>query len=121
MGAGDGAVYTVTLLPPPCGTSAMERILTPIVAQSSLEASLTSIGTVALCGAELGGVFIEAPEPPPPHAASSAPATAIANNRDLFEDMTGISSDLTITNSCQMPAVITAPLLQASTALGRSR
>jgi hypothetical protein len=35
--------------------------------------------------------------------------------------MTGFSSDLTITNSCQMPAVSTAPLLQASTALGRSR
>jgi hypothetical protein len=51
-----------------------------------------SIETFALCGAE-GGEFIELPlEPPPPHAASTALARLIANNRDLFETMTGFSS-----------------------------
>ena len=37
---GIGALHTVTLLPPPCGTSAMLSTRTPIVAQSSEEASL---------------------------------------------------------------------------------
>src|SRR5579863_2022855 len=99
MGAGEGAVYTVTLLPPPCGTSAMERTLTPIVAQSSLEASLTSMETFALCGAEGGGLMPPL-DPPPPHAASKEPARLSADNRDLFENMTGFSSDLTISISC---------------------
>jgi hypothetical protein len=56
--------------------------------------------TFALCGAE-GGGFIEPPlEPPPPHAASTALARLIANNLDLFENMTGFSSNLTISISC---------------------
>jgi hypothetical protein len=46
VGAVAGAVYTVTSLPPPCGTSAMDRTLTPIVAQSSLDESLSSIETL---------------------------------------------------------------------------
>jgi hypothetical protein len=51
-----------------------------------------SIETFALCGAE-GGGLIEFPlEPPPPHAASTALARLIADNRDLFETMAGFSS-----------------------------
>src|SRR5438876_2883404 len=49
MGAGVGAVYTVTLPPPPCGTNAIDRTLTPMVAQSSVDASLTNIDTLAVC------------------------------------------------------------------------
>src|ERR1700722_14152040 len=43
------AVKTLTGLPPPCGTSEMLRIFTPIVAQSSVEASLTIMFTLPLC------------------------------------------------------------------------
>jgi hypothetical protein len=55
--------------------------------------------TLALCGAE-GGGFIGLPLEPPPHAASTALARLIANNPDLFENMTGFSSNLTISISC---------------------
>jgi len=58
----------VTFAPPLCGTSAIDRIFTPIVAQSSEDASLTSTATFALCGADPCGAVIEEPEPPP-HAA----------------------------------------------------
>src|ERR1700723_255797 len=118
VGAGEGAVYTVTLPPPPCGTKAMERTFTPMVAQSSVEASLMSIETFALCGAEVGG-FIEPPlEPPPPHAASTALARPSANNRDLFENIIGFSSNLTIIIFLSNVGALLAPLLQASTAHG---
>src|SRR5215471_1362879 len=63
-GAGDDAVYTVTFAPPPCGMSAMLRTFTPIVAQSSDDASLTKIETVPFWGV---CVMDEEPDPPPPH------------------------------------------------------
>jgi hypothetical protein len=50
-----------------------------------------SMETFALCGAE-GGGLIELPPDPPPHAASTALARLIANNRDLFDTMADISS-----------------------------
>src|SRR6266480_673295 len=66
MGAGVGAVYTVTGAPPPCGVREMPRILTPMVAQSSEEASLTTRGTLPDGTAGGGEVVTElAPEPPP--------------------------------------------------------
>ena len=88
MGAGVGAVYTVTLPPPPCGTSAIDSTLTPMVAQSSDDASLNSIETLPLCGVELS-VLLEPPlEPPPPHAASSAAATLTDNSREDVGNIT---------------------------------
>src|SRR5579883_130793 len=39
MGAGEGAVNTVTAGPPPCGFREMLNTFTPITAQSSVEAS----------------------------------------------------------------------------------
>src|SRR5216683_3148053 len=43
------AVRTLTGLPPPCGTSEMLRIFTPMLAQSSVEASLTIMFTLPFC------------------------------------------------------------------------
>src|SRR6266849_1076084 len=40
----------LTALPPPCGTSEIDKILTPMVAQSSVEASLITMATVPFCG-----------------------------------------------------------------------
>src|SRR5580700_8013533 len=80
-GAGEGAVYTVTLVPPPCGTRAILSTLTPMVAQSSEDASLITIGTLAVVpwdpDVELNR--LEEPEEPPPQAvsvATMAPQTA---------------------------------------------
>jgi hypothetical protein len=86
MGAGDGAVYTTTLPPPPWGTNAMDRTLTPIVAQSSVDASLKRSGTLALWGVEIVGT--EPLPEPPPQAASTAAATLAGSSRDVFEIMT---------------------------------
>jgi hypothetical protein len=72
------------------------------VAQSSLDASLTSIVIGALCGAEFTGGLIEPPLLPPPQAVRTAPARLTASNRDVFETMTRFSSNLTIINSCRV-------------------
>src|SRR6516165_9826393 len=57
-----------TSLPPPCGVSETDKILTPIVAQSSVEASLTSRFTVPFCGCGVGlGLLELEPEPPDEH------------------------------------------------------
>ena len=84
-GTGLGAVYTVTLAPPPCGMSAIDMILTPMVAQSSEEASLTITARFAVCvGVEDVVLTAEPPElsePPPPHAASSVAAMASESAR----------------------------------------
>jgi hypothetical protein len=97
----------------------MESIFTPIVAQSSLDASLINIDIGALCGTE-GGGFIAIPPEPPLHAAVTAPARLSANNRNVFETMTGFSSNLTISNFCRMRR-FTGALLQASTAQRTAR
>src|SRR5215469_13795197 len=69
-GACDGAVHTVTFAPPPCGTIAMLNTLTPIVAQSSEDASLSNNGTAAwVCAAD---VDMGSDPLPPPHAARVA-------------------------------------------------
>src|SRR5665213_2255521 len=83
-GAGEGAVYTVTLAPPPCGTRAMLSTLTPMVAQSSEEASLIAIGTLAVVPSapDVEPMRAEEPEEPPPQAvsvATMAPHTAKLN------------------------------------------
>src|ERR1700752_906997 len=57
--------------------SAMLRIFTPIVAQSSEDASLTTTGTDAVCDVVLDVVDPE--EPPPPPQATSAAATPAVN------------------------------------------
>jgi hypothetical protein len=44
------AVNTLTGLLPPCGTREMLRIFTPIVAQSSVDASLTIMFRLPSCG-----------------------------------------------------------------------
>src|SRR6516164_2032355 len=54
-----------TSLPPPCGVSETDKILTPIVAQSSVEASLTSRFIVPFCAWGVGLELLE-PEPEPP-------------------------------------------------------
>ena len=69
-GAGLGAVYTVTLLPPPCGTSAIDRTFTPMVAQSSDEASLTITARFAVCV----GVEVVVPTAEPPELSDTAAA-----------------------------------------------
>ena len=83
-GTGLGAVYTVTLPPPPCGMSAIDMIFTPMVAQSSDEASLTITARFAVCvGVEVVVPTGEPPElsEPPPHAASSVAAMQSDNAR----------------------------------------
>src|SRR5580700_6090705 len=94
MGGVAGAVYTVTLLPPPCGTNAMDSTLTPIVAQSSLDASVISIDTLAVCGVTGEGAMLE--PPPPPQAAISAASAPTGNIRDALGTMIDVSSKLTI-------------------------
>ena len=63
----------MTLAPPPCGMSAIDMILTPMVAQSSEEASLTITARFAVCVVVEVDVLLtaEPPElsdPPPPQA-----------------------------------------------------
>src|SRR5471032_1468279 len=65
IGAGVGAVYTVTGVPPPWGVKEMESTLTPMVAQSSVEASLTVVVSVPFWGVGLRGVDAELPPPQP--------------------------------------------------------
>src|SRR5579864_703163 len=69
VGAGEPAVQMVTLLPPPCGMSATLSSCTPIVAQSSDAASLTSNCILTLC---CGGVVLVPAEPPPPQPLKDA-------------------------------------------------
>src|SRR5712671_1398100 len=69
-GAGLGADHTVAALPPPCGTSAMLSSFTPIVAQSSEDASLIVSGMVPDIGV---GVAVVEPEPPQPLTAAVRP------------------------------------------------
>ena len=89
MGAGVGAVYTVTGAPPPCGTSAMLSTLTPMTAQSSLEASLTMTAIVALGG---GGLEATEVDPvPPPQAARLNEAKTHALEASNFDRMTDTS------------------------------
>src|ERR1700677_2991571 len=64
--------------------SAIDRILTPIVAQSSEDASLTMTARFALCGVELCAGATDAtepPEPPPLQAARIAAARLTGKNR----------------------------------------
>jgi hypothetical protein len=65
---------TVTAAPPPWGFTAIDRTFTPIVAQSSEEASLSKIGVLTLCGVT-GAVDGDPPLPPLPHAARLAAST----------------------------------------------
>jgi hypothetical protein len=74
-------------VPPLCGTSAIDSTLTPIVAQSSVDASLTTIETLPVCATWLSGAVLLPPEPPPPQAAISAAATPTGNNRDVLRAM----------------------------------
>src|SRR5271169_6101227 len=95
MGTVEGAVYTVTLLPPPCGISAMDRTLTPIVAQSSVDASLSIVDKLPVCDCGIVGLVGATPlEPPPPQAASSAAIAPANNNRDSLGTMIPVSSKL---------------------------
>jgi len=79
-GAGLGAVYTVTSLPPACGVNAIDRTFTPIVAQSSAGASLTIKLTVPFCdcGVVFRGLELELPDEHPMeksvNAAEAAPS-----------------------------------------------
>jgi hypothetical protein len=90
VGTGLGAEYTVTLLPPPCGMSAIDMILTPMVAQSSDEASLTITASFAVCGVEVDVLVVEPPElsDPPPHADRSTAAMLSDNSRDELDIIT---------------------------------
>src|SRR5271166_1295493 len=85
---GEGAVYTGTLLPPPCGISAIDSTLTPIIDQSSVDASLNITATLAVCGVTGVDGFMLLPPEPPPHAAMSAAATLTDNSRDEVENIT---------------------------------
>jgi hypothetical protein len=78
------------VLPPPCGTRAIDRTLTPIVAQSSLDASLIIMETLPVCGAG-AGVGAVTLEPPPPQAASNAALAPSSMNLYLFVNMAGYS------------------------------
>ena len=79
------AVKTLTGLPPPCGTSEMLRIFTPIVAQSSVEASLTIMFTLPSC----------VPPPPEPrlalelepHATEKSGIAANASPRKIRDNL----------------------------------
>ena len=74
----------MTLLPPPWGTSAIDRTLTPIVAQSSVEASLNEQRNVAILRCDTGTGVVLLPPPPPPQAASSAAAVPSSRNLDAL-------------------------------------
>jgi hypothetical protein len=65
--------------------------LTPIVAQSSLDASLNSMATLPLC--EVGGLgdvdmLLLGLLEPPPHAATRAAAMLTVNSRDVVDNIT---------------------------------
>jgi hypothetical protein len=83
------------LAPPPWGTNAIESIFTPIVAQSSLDASLTITGMLTVCGEEGGVIVLPLEPPPPPHADMMAAVRLSAVIRYAFETMIDISSNLT--------------------------
>src|SRR5215831_19262556 len=69
-----------TSLPPPCGVKETDKILTPIVAQSSVEASLTSRFTVPFCTWGVGlGLLEPEPEPPDEHPVENSMNVADAN------------------------------------------
>src|SRR5271168_3889968 len=115
MGTVAGAVYTVTLEPPPCGTSAIDRTLTPIVAQSSVDASLNSIETLPVWGVDvvvevLGGVVAPPLEPPPPQAAINTASAPTDNIRNVLGTMINVSSKLTINIPWQLLAIDNASL-----------
>src|ERR1700690_3074971 len=62
----------------------MDKILMPIIAQSSVDASLVSTDKVPLCGP---GIPDALPPPPPPHPASSVAIAAESISPDDFEFM----------------------------------
>src|SRR6516162_3790050 len=69
-----------TSLPPPCGVSETDKILMPIVAQSSVEASLTSRFTVPFCGWGAGlGLLEPEPERPDEHPVENSMNAADAS------------------------------------------
>src|SRR6516165_990899 len=70
----------ITSLPPPCGVSETDKILTPIVAQSSVEASLTSRFNVPFCAWGVGLALLELePEPPDEHPVKNSVNAADAS------------------------------------------
>jgi hypothetical protein len=95
-----------------------------MVAQSSVEASLSISGTLAVCGVGVPGVesaALEAPPPldPPPHAVSSAAATLVASSRDdpvfMVVQLLGRTMCRTVrSNGCSY-----APLTRPSVCKGR--
>jgi hypothetical protein len=69
--------------------SAIDMIFTPMVAQSSDEASLTITGTFAVCGVEVVVLVVEPPElSDPPHADRSTAAMLSDNSRDELDIIT---------------------------------
>jgi hypothetical protein len=82
----------VTGAPPPCGTSAMLSTLTPITAQSSVDASLINTDMVAFCGVVVEEVPDVDPEPPP-HAARVSAARPHALQASNFNRMTNTSGE----------------------------
>jgi hypothetical protein len=94
MGVGVEAVKTVMGEPPPWGVSATLRTLTPIVAQSSLEASCITNATVPFC------VAPEPLEDDPevlPHPTNNSGSVATTNNEINREILLLFTS---MTNSC---------------------
>jgi hypothetical protein len=79
------AVKTVTGLPPPCGTSEILRIFTPMVAQSSEEASLTIIFTLPFCDPASfePALALELV----PHATEKSGIAAIISPRKIRDDL----------------------------------
>jgi hypothetical protein len=66
----------------------MESILTPMVAQSCVEASLTNIATGVVWTVALGAEVLLPELPPPPlHAASSVPTAPASTIREVLVNM----------------------------------
>jgi hypothetical protein len=71
----------------------MDSTFTPIVAQSSVDASLMSMETLPVCALGIeGDRGALPPEPPPPQAAINAVATPNDNNRVDLGSMMNVSS-----------------------------
>jgi hypothetical protein len=103
-GTGLGAEYTVTLLPPPCGMSAIDMIFTPMVAQSSDEASLTITARFAVCVAvEVVVLAAEPPEelPDPPPQAARSMAALQSDSARVELDIIHALPELTIRFRCR--------------------
>jgi len=84
MGGVEGAVKTVTGVPPPCGFRSMLWTLTPMVAQSSVGSSLNITLTVPVCDCGAAPVSEETRLPAQPVIQRKVAAAAATTKTRVF-------------------------------------